>query len=157
MSAAPGAIVEDWLIIDPAIRDLPAPIQTNVVKSLILSRYLLANLHFLNADTTNDNIRVHVDKLRSIFSAIVGNNANNFIQIWRRIPRIMFFVTFAGAFASRGNNTHRQWFIKLLNGGINASSSEPDEKDLMKTLDMFFDPRMVFGVLLKEVWEQIDF
>lgn len=68
----------------------------------------------------------------------------------------MFFVTFAGAFASRGNNTNRQWFIKLLNGGISASGSDPSEQDLMRILDMFFDPRTVFGVLLREVWDQIE-
>lgn len=122
----------------------------------MLSRYLLANLHFINADTTNDNIRTHVAELKSAFSTVAGSNPNNFVQIWKRIPRIMFFLTFVGAFASRGNNGNRQWFMRLLNGGISASGGEPSEEELMQILNMFFDPATVFGTLLREVWDMID-
>lgn len=145
-------LLEDFLTIDPYYNSLDGQTQENLKICLQISRYLCAYLRFLNADTSLDNIGRPVAELRRHISALLLRDPDH--NLWQRVPRLMFYVMFTGAYVSGSSNSERAWFARQI--GEHFSCNKPNAYDDMKViLSMFLDPATVHETLLRQVWEDI--
>lgn len=146
------SLVQDHLAIDEGYHRLPADDAQQVRCCLLTCRYLLAYLRYIDADTTLGCVRLLVPDLRTRLSSLLEQD--KIAILWRRLPRVMFYMLFAGAFASRGMHQDRTWFVSQLCMGMSLSIFTSYE-DVKTILELFLSLDTVCEVMLLEVWEDV--
>ena len=148
-----ASLVEDFLIIDAGYESLPAGVQTVMVDCLITARHVLGNIRYINSDSKAEKIRKDISELRRLYAALVQHKEA--AQFWRRAPRNMFYMAFAGAYAASAMPEFRTWFIHHLCAGVNLGKSKNPQAAIMSILDMFVNPESLNDDIMGVVWNAI--
>lgn len=145
-------LLEDLLAVDHHYGSLNEQVQEKLKTCLQISRYVSAYLRFLNADTSLGHVRQLVADLRRHVLIVLQRDQPQ--TLWRRVPRLMFYIMFIGVFASRASSHERAWFSRQI--GKHFSSNKLNAfKGMKNILSMFLDPSTVHETLLRQVWEDI--
>lgn len=142
----------DFLTIDPYYNDLDEETQKELRICLQISRYLSTYLRYINADTWLEHIRQFVADLQRHILLLLQQHQPQ--TIWRRVPHLMFYIMFTGAFATRHSNHERACFTRQIREHFSCSKLTAFE-DMKAILSMFLDPSTVHESVLRQVWEDI--
>lgn len=121
---------------------------------LLIARYLFAYLRYIDGDTTLANIRQLVPGLQSRLSVLLESQGPSVDLLWRRLPRTLTYLFVAGAFASRGVDNIRTWFIRHVCRGLELQILTTFE-DMTMAVDGFLGLETVREVLLVEIWSEV--
>lgn len=148
--AAFPSLIEDCLMAECGFTDLSEQVQRVLRSCLYISRYLLAYLRYMSADTSQPMVRQVVRSLNSSVSSVDEFQAD----LWRQVPRLMFYIMFTGVFASHEHRQERGVFVKSIQ--MNLNCEREDSCDHARSiLSWFLDLSTVNEGLFQIAWENI--
>lgn len=148
-------LIQDHASIDADGYTILRPPDTQQLRvCLLIARYLFAYLRFIDADTTLGCIRQLVPDLQNRLSFILETPRIGLDTLWARLPRVLTYLLFAGAFASRGIENEKIWFTRQMCRGVEMGVFGTFE-DVTMILEKFLELETIREGLLIDVWRDV--
>lgn len=152
---ASEALIQDYMNIDTDGQDILQPSDKRQLQAcLLIGRYLFAYLRYIDADTSLGCIRQLTPDLRNRLSSLFDSSEIGEAILWTRLPRVLTFLLFVGAFASRGFEDEKAWFIQQLSRGFDMRILRKYE-DVTGILETFLGLETLREALLVDVWSDV--
>lgn len=145
-----SCIVDDFVTADFGFGNFPEPTQETLQSCLYISRYLLAYLRYMSADTSHPMVQQLVRHLQGSIDLLPISHSD----LWRQIPRLMFYLMFTGVFASHGNREARKNFVFSIQRNLNCSRDDSCDH-ARNILGRFLDLSTINDELFQSAWESI--